>query len=1095
MNYKRILAGALTAFAGLFLYCGDNVIKAPSDEIPGGDGVITGTESAISRVGSSYDVNPAGDTVKVKITSTVAGTAYYKVVGFSEATPSAKEIAAGTNKVPSIKKNTETTVAARIETALQGNKATLAIVLKDSKGQLSNVLTWSLIPKNEIGLETKLSFDGTNFVIPQPVIVLGKTKASAAVFPIKDPDVNVVLNALRDYADRSPVTLTFLGDRGQPLELTSDVAEFGQTSTSKWGNITLKGSVSSALSHTLLFSGGVKATLDGATVDDIIITGTGTNVSAVNGTKITQLTIGTGAKITGRESEITTVVNGGGTIDLDPETESTVESGGVPPPPTASKPELLRVGAATGVTERRTRIEFITTAEADEYYYATTAAGELSASEVTPTIIKTLAGGASFQSTVTSGNVVHVLTFSPSDNGDDLYVVAENDKGLSNVIKYTVTLLAAGASSVTVGTQVGNVRTGTGGEVTYAVTTANVPAGTYEAEVDGLPTGVTVKNDEVTINSSGTGTLTLVVASSATAGVTGALTLELDDGTDVFGPSSTFSLEILTVSATAPSAPTGVSAAAGNASAVVTFTAPADGGSAITSYTVTSSPGSITATGTATTITVTGLTNGTAYTFTVTATNVIGTSDPSAASSAVTPTKDITAASIGGVITTLAPPAIGSNPDDWAGGAAAAFAAITGLGAIVSPITDTDPVEAGAFEATVTLTLSGTYEFAADIDNDVQAVTGVKASSVDYTAPSGSTPGSLVFVLEYTLEKEDITSAAINAVLSASGFAPTIGGAKSAWLAAKKASLIEIDGIDDADVTLDPSADANFDEDDYTVSITLSPNVAYKFATGIVAAVEALTDVVASSGDLNATTGALSFDVLYSLEKTSIAATAINAVLSASGFAPTIGGTKSAWVSARQGATHLGGITGISAAVVVVSPASPAQFGEDDYTVSITLTPNVAYKFATGIVAAVEALTDVVASSGDLNATTGALSFDVLYSLEKTTITDANVTDKITALAPPVLVTPKGAWITTTKEAFEAIAGVGPGGVGVTISTGASGNFDSGDLVTVTLTPLTAYKFSATIAAVVNAVTVVGTPAAAVDATSGVFTFTLNYGL
>jgi RHS repeat-associated protein len=88
----------------------------------------------------------------------------------------------------------------------------------------------------------------------------------------------------------------------------------------------------------------------------------------------------------------------------------------------------------------------------------------------------------------------------------------------------------------------------------------------------------------------------------------------------------------------APAAPSGVTAVAGSLSATVSWSAASNGGSPITGYTVTSSPGSFTATTTgATTATVTGLTNGTAYTFTVTATNAIGTSPSSVASTAVTP--------------------------------------------------------------------------------------------------------------------------------------------------------------------------------------------------------------------------------------------------------------------------------------------------------------------------------------------------------------------------------------------------------------------------------------------------------------------------
>lgn len=93
-----------------------------------------------------------------------------------------------------------------------------------------------------------------------------------------------------------------------------------------------------------------------------------------------------------------------------------------------------------------------------------------------------------------------------------------------------------------------------------------------------------------------------------------------------------------TPSATAPGAPTGVSAQAGSQSAIVSFSPPAsNGGAPITSYTVTASPGGATATGSGSPITVTGLTNGTSYTFTVTATNSAGTGSASSASSAVTP--------------------------------------------------------------------------------------------------------------------------------------------------------------------------------------------------------------------------------------------------------------------------------------------------------------------------------------------------------------------------------------------------------------------------------------------------------------------------
>ncbi len=93
------------------------------------------------------------------------------------------------------------------------------------------------------------------------------------------------------------------------------------------------------------------------------------------------------------------------------------------------------------------------------------------------------------------------------------------------------------------------------------------------------------------------------------------------------------------VPASAPGAPTNVTATATNGGATISFSAPADtGGSPIASYTVTVSPDGASLPVGGSPVTLGGLTNGKAYTFRVTATNTAGTTGPaSAASSAVTP--------------------------------------------------------------------------------------------------------------------------------------------------------------------------------------------------------------------------------------------------------------------------------------------------------------------------------------------------------------------------------------------------------------------------------------------------------------------------
>jgi Domain of unknown function (DUF4082)/Fibronectin type III domain/Bacterial Ig domain len=113
------------------------------------------------------------------------------------------------------------------------------------------------------------------------------------------------------------------------------------------------------------------------------------------------------------------------------------------------------------------------------------------------------------------------------------------------------------------------------------------------------------------------------------------------------GPVSAHSNSVTPTGAIAPSAPTAVTASPATGQAQVSWTTPNNGGSPITSYTVTPFIGTTAQTpvpvsnGSATSATVTGLTTGTAYTFTVSATNSIGTSAASTASSAATPENTI----------------------------------------------------------------------------------------------------------------------------------------------------------------------------------------------------------------------------------------------------------------------------------------------------------------------------------------------------------------------------------------------------------------------------------------------------------------------
>jgi hypothetical protein len=87
----------------------------------------------------------------------------------------------------------------------------------------------------------------------------------------------------------------------------------------------------------------------------------------------------------------------------------------------------------------------------------------------------------------------------------------------------------------------------------------------------------------------------------------------------------------------APTSPSGVSVASpGSGQVTISWNATTAVGVPVTGYTVTASPGGATCTSTTTSCTIAGLTNGTTYTFTVVASDIVGDSDPSPASSSLT---------------------------------------------------------------------------------------------------------------------------------------------------------------------------------------------------------------------------------------------------------------------------------------------------------------------------------------------------------------------------------------------------------------------------------------------------------------------------
>ncbi len=222
--------------------------------------------------------------------------------------------------------------------------------------------------------------------------------------------------------------------------------------------------------------------------------------------------------------------------------------------------------------------------------------------------------------------------------------------GLTNSTSYTFTVHATNGVGPGPESAASNAVTPSAPTVPGAPTNASAVAGNMQATVNWtIPasnggsaiTGYTVTSIPEGHTGTASGpTATSAIVAGMTNGTSYTFTVHATNGIGS-GPESPPSNAVVPSTITVPGAPTNVGAAPGNAQATVNWTIPAsDGGSAITSYTATSTPGAktgIVSGAAATSVTVAGLTNGTSYTFTVHATNGIGSSVESAASSAVTP--------------------------------------------------------------------------------------------------------------------------------------------------------------------------------------------------------------------------------------------------------------------------------------------------------------------------------------------------------------------------------------------------------------------------------------------------------------------------
>jgi uncharacterized repeat protein (TIGR02543 family) len=292
---------------------------------------------------------------------------------------------------------------------------------------------------------------------------------------------------------------------------------------------------------------------------------------------------------------------------------------------------------------------------------ATNSAGT-STSSLSNAIIPASIPGVPTAVTATRGDETATVTFTaPADNGGSaitsyvLTVIETGETFTSQSAPITVTGLTNGSTytfSVRAINAVGQSDSSTASAPIKVAGVADAPISVTAIPGDETAT-VSVAGSWSTLSGSGGESVTAIIFTSmdglhtctAVSPDTSCVITGLTNGTaytftavaqNAVGNSPATISSLVTPAGT-PSAPTTVTAIAGDRSATITFSGADANGSAITSYIITIAPTGDTYTVSSSPATINGLTNGASYTFTVAAINAIGASSTSIATASATP--------------------------------------------------------------------------------------------------------------------------------------------------------------------------------------------------------------------------------------------------------------------------------------------------------------------------------------------------------------------------------------------------------------------------------------------------------------------------